>query len=194
MVRTTRVLVALLAGLVPVVTTGCGSSQTNKAGGVSVKPLVLTLADGEDDVSNAQPFANAVRQLSHGTLAIDIRSPWRPSDPRYESGLIKDVEAGKAQMGITASRGFDTVGIGTFEALQAPFLIDNLALERRVLASPLSRMMLAGLAPSKLVGLVDASVSSDHFRRREVQPRSSRVIATPNHPRPLPATRKPVRV
>jgi hypothetical protein len=37
---------------------------TNKAGGVSVKPLVLTLADGEDDVSNAQPFANAVRQLS----------------------------------------------------------------------------------------------------------------------------------
>jgi TRAP-type C4-dicarboxylate transport system substrate-binding protein len=153
MVRITRVLVVLLAGLVPVVATGCGSSQTNKAGGVSVKPLVLTLADGEDDVSNAQPFAKAVRQLSHGTLAIAIRSPWRPNDPRYETGLIKDVEAGRAQMGITASRGFDTVGIDAFEALQAPFLIDNLALERRVLASRLTGRMLAGLAPFKLVGL-----------------------------------------
>jgi TRAP-type C4-dicarboxylate transport system substrate-binding protein len=190
MVRTTRVLVAFLAGLVPVVATGCGSSQTNKAGGVSVKPLVLTLADGENDVSNAQPFANAVRKLSHGTLAIDIKSPWRPNDPRYETALIKDVQAGKAQMGITASRGFDTVGIDTFEALQAPFLIDNLALERRVLASPLARRMLGELAPSKLVGLAilpgplrrimsltGPLTSASDFRGRTIGIRASTVTA-----------------
>jgi TRAP-type C4-dicarboxylate transport system substrate-binding protein len=131
----------------------CGPGSLDKAGGPVSKPVVLTLADGEGDSSNAQPFAAAVSRLSHGSLKITIEGDWRPSDPNYEADLIKDVQAGKAQLGITASRAFDTVGIDSFQALQAPFLIDSVALERKVLDSAISGAMLQGLTPHGLAGL-----------------------------------------
>ena len=143
----------VLCGLSLVLLAGCGGSGSDKAGGTVPHVVVLTLADGEDDVSNAQPFANAVKQLSNGTLQIVIKSPWRPNDPRYETDLIKDVEAGRVQLGVTASRAFDTVGIDSFQALQAPFLIDSIALERKVLASDIRQRMLDGIETSGLVGL-----------------------------------------
>ena len=95
----------------------CGSGNVDKAGGAVTKPVVLTLADGNTDTSDAQPFAAAVGALSRGTLQIKIEGNWRPNEAFYETGLINDVRAGKAQLGITASRAFDTVGITSFQAL-----------------------------------------------------------------------------
>jgi TRAP-type C4-dicarboxylate transport system substrate-binding protein len=131
----------------------CGAGNLDKAGNPSSKPVMLTLADGEFDPSNAQPFVAAVWRLSRGTLQIKIEVNWRPDDASYETGLIKDVRAGKAQLGITASRAFDTVGITSFQALQAPFLIDNINLERKVLDSSIPAKMLTGLRPYGLTGL-----------------------------------------
>ena len=145
--------VVLLWSLVAVGLAACGGSGFDKAGGQRSSFVVLTLADGEYDFSNAQPFADAVRRLSGGRMVIRIESPWRRGDPRYEQALIKDVEAGRAQLGISASRAFDTVGIESFQALQAPFLIDNIRLERSVLAGDIPGKMLAGLRPAGLVGL-----------------------------------------
>ena len=125
----------------------------DKAGGAVSKPVVLTLADGEVDFANAQPFTDAVSSLSHGSLQINIENGWRSSDPSYETDLIKDVRAGKAQLGVTASRAFDTVGIDSFQALQAPFLIDNYPLEQKVVDSTIPGAMLHGLRPHGLVGL-----------------------------------------
>ena len=180
----------LLCGLSLVLLAGCGGSGSNKAGGTVPHAVVLTLADGEDDVSNAQPFANAVKQLSNGTLRIVIKSPWRPNDPRYETDLIKDVEAGKAQMGVSASRAFDTVRIDSFQALQTPFLIDSIALERKVLASDIRQQMLDGIEPSGLVGLAilpgplrrplgsaNSFRSASDFRGRKIGIRASVVTA-----------------
>ena len=131
----------------------CGSGSLDKAGGAVSRPVVLTLADGETDTSNSQPFANAVSRLSHGSLQIKIEGDWRYSDPNYEADLIKDVQAGKAQLGITPSRAFDTVGIDSFQALQAPFLIDNYPLEQKVLTSTIPAQMLQGLGPHGLASL-----------------------------------------
>jgi TRAP-type transport system periplasmic protein len=131
----------------------CGSGGMNKAGSPAAQTTVLTLADGEGDIYNAQPFADAVKRLSHGTLQINIKRHWRPDDPRYETGLIKDVQKGNAPLGISATRAFDTVGISSFQALQAPFLIDNITLEQKVLNSDIPAKMLAGLKPHGLVGL-----------------------------------------
>src|SRR5215831_19661960 len=111
----------------------CGSAGVNKAGSPAAPTTVLTLADGEGSAANALPFAEAVMQLSGGALQIKVKSHWRPDDPRYETGLIGDVQRGDAQLGVSASRAFDTVGISSFQALQAPFLIDNVALEQKVL-------------------------------------------------------------
>src|SRR5262249_50469889 len=132
---------------------GCGSGSLDKAGNPSSKPLVLTLADGNGDTSDAQPFAAAVWKASHGTPRVKIEGNWRPNDSHSETDLLKDGEAGKAVLGTTAPRAFDRVGIDSFQAPQSPFLIDNYPLERRVLDSSIPARMLAGLKPNGLVGL-----------------------------------------
>jgi TRAP-type C4-dicarboxylate transport system substrate-binding protein len=143
----------VLAAVLALGATACGAGNLDKAGGAVIKPVVLTLADGNTGTSDARPFAAAVWKLSHGTLQMKIEGNWRPDEAYSETGLINDVRAGKAQLGIAASRAFDTVGITSFQALQAPFLIDNIALERRVLNSAIPGKMLAGLRPHGLVGL-----------------------------------------
>jgi TRAP-type C4-dicarboxylate transport system substrate-binding protein len=142
----------VLAAALALGATAC-AGNLDKAGNPDSRPLVLTLADGNGDTSDAQPFAAAVWRLSHGSLQIKIEGGWRPSDAYYETGLIKDVRAGKAAMGIAASRAFDTVGITSFQALQAPFLIDSQNLERKVLSTSIPAKMLAGLRPYGLAGL-----------------------------------------
>jgi TRAP-type C4-dicarboxylate transport system substrate-binding protein len=143
----------IVAAILAIGAAACGAGNLDKAGNPSSKPVVLTLADGNLDTSDAQPFAAGVWALSHGTLQIKVEGNWRPNDAYYETGLINDVRAGKAQLGITASRAFDTVGITSFQALQAPFLIDNVNLERKVLDSNIPAKMLQGLSPHGLVGL-----------------------------------------
>ena len=150
-----RLATAIVLGVALGLAAGCAGFSADKAGGQRVRtPVVLTLVDGENGLSVAQPFADAVNRLSKGTVRVVIKSSWRRSDPRYEIGLIRDVQAGKAQLGITATRAFNSVGIDSFQALQAPFLIDNVALEQRVLSSDLQARMLGGLGQAGLVGLV----------------------------------------
>jgi TRAP-type C4-dicarboxylate transport system substrate-binding protein len=142
-----------LAAALAMAAAGCGSGTADKAGGAVSRPVVLTLVDGQPDISNAQPFAAAVSRLSRGSLVIRIEGDWRFTDPNFETKLIKYVQAEKAPLGITASRAFDTVGIDSFQALQAPFLIDSYPLERKVLDSAIPDTMLQGLRPHGLVGL-----------------------------------------
>lgn len=132
----------------------CVPGNLDKAGGPVPKPVVLTLANDSGDLSGPQPFATAVNELSHGALQVKIEGPsGRLGDLNSETGLIRAVQAGKAQLGITGTQAFDTVAAGGFQALQAPFLIDSYALQRRVLASDLPHKMLAALNPIGLVGV-----------------------------------------
>ena len=56
----------------------------------------------------------------------------------YEANLIHDVKAGR-RISAAGTRAFDDVmGLSLFDALNAPLLIDCLALERKVLESPLA--------------------------------------------------------
>src|SRR5215469_10744942 len=107
----------VLAAALAIGAAGCSAGNLDKAGGSVPSVVVLTLADGLSDYSDVQPFANAVGTLSHDALQIKIESNWRPRDATPEIGLIKDVRAGKAELGITASRTFDLLGIDNFQAL-----------------------------------------------------------------------------
>src|SRR6516225_6332302 len=81
-----------LATTLAIGTAACGTTNLDKAGCPVPKPVVLTLADGARDIPNAQPFANAVKSLSRGSLQIKIEGAWRPSDPTREADLIKAVQ------------------------------------------------------------------------------------------------------
>jgi TRAP-type C4-dicarboxylate transport system substrate-binding protein len=63
------------------------------------------------------------------------------------------VRAGRYDLGWVAARAWDELGVRSFEALQAPFLITNYPLLRNVMKSPLATEMIAGLKDENVVGL-----------------------------------------
>ena len=63
------------------------------------------------------------------------------------------MHAGKADLGVAGSRAWDSVGVRSFRALEAPLLIDSYALQDAVLNSGLSGRMLTGLVPLGLIGI-----------------------------------------
>jgi len=151
MARSARpvVLLAVMAVLA-----GCTGPGLDKAGGTQARqPVVLTLANFIGESGELDGFAGEVRRLSAGTMRIDIRSRWRPGQVDSENGLIGDVGAGKADLGVVGSRAWDSAGVNSFRALSAPLLITSYALQDRVLRSPMTAQMLRGLRPLGLAGI-----------------------------------------
>ena len=149
-----RAAVAVLAAALALAVGGCLGSNSDKAGGAQhQKPVVLTMANSNGFPLELGPFAAAVARLSNHTIRIEFKNDWRKGAPSYETGMIGDVKAGKADLGSAGSRAFDSVGVPTFDALHAPLLIDSYALEQRVLESPLVGDMLDGLKPLGVIGL-----------------------------------------
>ena len=155
MTRLRQVGVLGVCAAVCAVLVACGASGADKAGSppAAAKPVVLTMANPTLDSSDALAFVSAVDRLSHGTIRIVVDSGWRKHQIAYETGLIHDVQAGKTDLGIVGSRAWDTVGVNSFRALQAPLLINSLALQQKVLSSPVAANMLLSLKPLGLVGL-----------------------------------------
>jgi TRAP-type C4-dicarboxylate transport system substrate-binding protein len=128
-------------------------TSARKAGGSAVrKPVILELAS-HDDLYAYGTFAAAVRRLSGGWLRIVTVNGWRDHEVDYERGIVGDVRAGKAQLGIVGVRVWDRLGVVGFRALVAPFLIDSLALEGQALQSPLATRALAGVQRGGVVGI-----------------------------------------
>jgi TRAP-type transport system periplasmic protein len=143
------VLLAVLAVLA-----GCTGPRLDKAGGGQApQPVVLTLANSDGVSWELDGFAGEVQRLSAGTMRIDIKSRWRFGQVQYENGLIEDVRAGRADLGVAGSRAWDSVGVNSFRALNAPLLITSYALQDRVLRSPMIGQMLQGLQQLGLAGI-----------------------------------------
>lgn len=136
---------------------GCGSGVDKAGDSPPPKPLVLTLAAHSDDEEAWKPFAAAVARLSHGALRIKVLQNWRSTgtvaEITYERGIVSDVRGGKAQLGIVGSRVWDTVGVDSFQALVAPFLVDSLELESRALQTPFAPRALAAVRRAGVVGI-----------------------------------------
>ncbi|HWH14681.1 MAG TPA: TRAP transporter substrate-binding protein, partial [Miltoncostaeaceae bacterium] len=84
-------------------------------------------------------FAREVRRLSNGRITITTR----PSYPQAEPNLLADVRAGTFEMATISTAIWDGAGINSFQALQAPFLVNGYALERQIIAGPTGRRMAA---------------------------------------------------
>ena len=145
--------VALLAGLA-LAASGCGASGLNKAGGNQARQtVVLTLANPSELSEALDGFADQVRRLSAGTMRIDIKNNWRIHQVDFETGLIGDVKAGKADLGAVGAGAWDSVGVSSFRALVTPLLVDSYALQDRVVRDPMIGEMLQGLRPAGLAGI-----------------------------------------
>jgi TRAP-type C4-dicarboxylate transport system substrate-binding protein len=144
--------VALLAALALI--GGCADSGLNKAGGAPTrKPVVLTLANFIGYSGELDGFARQVQRLSGGSMRIDMQGRWRLHQVGFATGLIRDVRAGKADLGAAGAGAWDLVGVTSFRALVAPLLVDSYTLQDRVVRSPLIGQMLSGLRPLGLAGI-----------------------------------------
>jgi TRAP-type C4-dicarboxylate transport system substrate-binding protein len=132
------VALGLLAG-------GCGSSASKATGARSEEPITLTLANTNAGEADVGAWMNAVKRLSAGSIRIELRSSWRADEAQAERGTLADVRAGKVDIAKITARAWDTLGVTSFQALHAPFLVDSLELERRVLSGPLGAEMLDGV-------------------------------------------------
>src|SRR5262249_59339533 len=111
---------------------GCGSSGFDKAGDSQARhPVVLTLANVNGSTGELDGLTNNVWRLSHGTMRIDIKYRWRYGQVKPETGLIGDVRAGKAGLGVVGSPASASVGVDGFRALGAPPRAHSRALPRR---------------------------------------------------------------
>jgi len=121
-------------------------------------PVTLRLAIPDSDTVLYAPyvleFIEQAKTLSNGTITIE--PTWEAGDSTsagYEVGVIQLVKDGSFDLGLAASRSFDSESITSFEALQAPFLIDNDALAKAVATSDAASGMLENLSSSELAGL-----------------------------------------
>src|SRR5262249_2857561 len=145
MARSQRAVIALLAVLALI--GGCAGPGLGKAGGTQArKPVVLTLANFLRDSGGLGGVAGQGARLGAGAMRIDIESRWRQHQVDFETGLIGDVQAGKADLGAAGAEAWASAGINSFQALDAPLLIDSYALQARVVRSSLIGQMLGGLA------------------------------------------------
>src|SRR3954452_15836707 len=130
--------VAVLAG-------GCGGSANKANGSRDVEPLTLTLANLQPSDVGVGEWVQAVRRVSHGAIRVVVRGSLRHGQLEAERGTLSDVRSGRVDLGVWPAWAWDTLGVGTFRALESPFLVDGFALEQAVLAGPLGRAMLGGV-------------------------------------------------
>ena len=133
-------LIAAVAVAVALGTSACDSSESDRAGGeqpaepAAGRPTTLTLANVNSEPEVLQVFAEKVRDLSNGTLRISLENNWgQGRRGNAEVNLIRDLRAGRADLGWAGSRAFDLVGDRAFGPLHAPMMIDSYALELKVL-------------------------------------------------------------
>lgn len=118
--------------------------------------LRLAVADDQDRPSTpyVMEFIEQVKTLSNGTIIIEpIWGAGGDTEAGFEMGVIEHLKKGDYELGLAAARAWNKEGITSFDALQAPFLIDNDALAEAVASSDVATRMLDNLGSSGLAGL-----------------------------------------
>jgi TRAP-type C4-dicarboxylate transport system substrate-binding protein len=122
------------------------------------KPITLRLAVADAQDRPSEPYVLAfieqVKSRSNGSITVE--PVWNAGDDTFvgfETGVIQHVMRGDMELGLTASRAFDTESVMSFQALQAPFMITNDALSKAVATSDIATRMLDNLSSAGVMGL-----------------------------------------
>jgi TRAP-type C4-dicarboxylate transport system substrate-binding protein len=157
-----RSVVIALAAAALLGITGCSDSPGT---GQRSERVELTFAHIDNDLlldPAARWFIEDVHTRSHGQIAISFENECCGRENNAQEVLTKGVASGRFDLGWVATRGFEDVGIHSFQALSAPLLIDSYAAEKAVLSSNIGATMLAGLKPA---GVTPISLEPGTLRR-----------------------------
>jgi len=133
--------------------TSCEVTGDRAGGELTPPPVALSVINTRGD--ELRPYVDEVTRLSHGRLVLQgAFAKWHLHEPSAEPDAIRAVAKGQAVLGLVPTRAFETVGVTSFDALDAPLLVDSLAFETKVLGdSTLTTRMLSGVVPLGLTGL-----------------------------------------
>ncbi|HEY6693973.1 MAG TPA: hypothetical protein VI006_14070 [Solirubrobacteraceae bacterium] len=139
----------LVAGLA---LAGCGGHD--KAGGTPATGTVtIEVAMRDDSPRLISAYSDAVARIAEAPTRIEPRTHWRSQEADSEVRTIADVRGGRLGFALVSARALDTLGVQSFAPMLAPFAIDSLETERRVLASGLTDRALASLEQIGVVGV-----------------------------------------
>lgn len=149
-----RTVVMGIAGAL-VVLTGCSDSDDTKAGGVEPVTLRIGTADdqGRPGAEQIARFAQLADELSDGQVVIEPVWEASGSVENWDQEVARMVVSGELQMGMIPTRAWDTEGVTTLRALQAPFLANSNELVEQIVTGELGEQMIDGLAEAGITGL-----------------------------------------
>ncbi|HKG49296.1 MAG TPA: TRAP transporter substrate-binding protein DctP [Actinomycetales bacterium] len=134
------------------------AADTDKAGGAATMTLRLGTADpaGRPGSLQVEEFARQIGQRSGGRMRIE--PVWSAAEGGRESQgwdqrVARQVVEGRLDLASIPTRAWDTEGVTSLRALQAPFLVTSPDLVRRTISGDLGRTMLGGLQKVDVVGL-----------------------------------------
>jgi TRAP-type transport system periplasmic protein len=153
-IRLATVALAVIAAVAAGGCTGDGAGG-DKAGG-SGEPVVLRMANTASNLDYTpaiKDFVGRVKERSGGNVRIEVVHEWGNFTADAEQQVVRAVATGQVDLGHAGTRAFDTMAVTSFQALQAPMLIDSYALQRAVIQGDLPREMLHGLDRVGVAGL-----------------------------------------
>ena len=135
----------------------CAAGQAgSKAGGASAP---LTLRIGTDDYrmrpasDQIEEFAGRVEDLSGGSIVIEPVWHAAGDGPDWDQRVARMVVSGELDMGNIPARAWDTEGVTSLRALNAPFLITTDELVAQVIDGDLAPRLMSGLEDIGIRGL-----------------------------------------
>jgi TRAP-type transport system periplasmic protein len=158
MMNQVRRRIALVAALAASLM-GCGEGEPSTKAGSATSPVTLRIGT-EDPAGRAtegqiEEFSRHVRELTSGSVVIEplFRAAGNDSPREWDQIVARKVVSGELDMGVIPARAWDTEGVTSMRALNAPFLVTSDALTAEVVTSDLADVMLAGLDDIGVTGL-----------------------------------------
>jgi TRAP-type C4-dicarboxylate transport system substrate-binding protein len=149
--------VAMAISVLSLAVLACSPDTASKAGG-EAPPLVLQIGTndfpGRPTSAQIEEFAARVAEISEGR--IQIVAEWDDggrNTPDWDQVVARRVMSGELDMGNIPSRAWDTEGVTSLRALNAPFLITTDGLLDQVVSGDVADDMLSGLDEAGVVGL-----------------------------------------
>lgn len=149
---------AAILAITAVLAAGCGSAAGQvTVNGAADAPVTITATSysvtGRSGGDQLVKFTELASKLSNGSIAMTAGPEPDSSRPDTSAEAIAMAQDGRVQLAVVSARTFDTLGVTSFQALQAPYLVTSNELADKILADPVAATMLDGTEPLGLVGL-----------------------------------------
>ena len=145
--------------------TGCfGGSGKTKVGGKQLRQVTLFMQTPDAPAADAEYFIQQVKERTNGRIRIvEGGNEYSSRDPDNEARLVRALRSGKEQMAYIPSRAWERAStVTSFRALQAPFLVTDYTLLRRITTGSIGASMLKSLGRIDVIGL---GLVPDELRR-----------------------------